>query len=68
MIIARPRTTGNAGLPLVGDVGIGAGFISYAVIAAARGKAREVHPLMWGAAAAFVVYFVLGPIKESLGI
>jgi len=49
-------------------VGIGAGFISYAVIAAARGKAREVHPLMWGAAAAFVVYFVLGPIKESLGI
>jgi AGZA family xanthine/uracil permease-like MFS transporter len=39
--------------------GIGAGFVSYAFIKLARGRAREVHPLMWAAAAAFVLYFVL---------
>jgi len=38
-------------------VGIGAGFISYVVIKAVVGKARDVHPLMWLVAAAFVVYF-----------
>ncbi len=49
-------------------VGIGAGFISYVLIAVARGRARGVHPLMWGAAVAFVIYFVLGPIKAALGV
>jgi len=39
--------------------GIGAGFISYAVLKTLGGRAREVHPLMYGAAAAFLVYFVL---------
>lgn len=43
--------------------GIGAGFVSYAVLAAATGKARTVHPLMWVVAAAFVGYFAVGPIK-----
>lgn len=28
-------------------VGIGAGFISYVVLKAARGKAGAVHPLLW---------------------
>ncbi len=49
-------------------VGIGAGFISYVMIKLVVGKARQVHPLMWGAAALFVVYFTLGPIKELLGV
>jgi len=49
-------------------VGIGAGFISYVVIAIARGKAREIHPLMWGTAAMFVIYFMLSPIKQLLGV
>jgi AGZA family xanthine/uracil permease-like MFS transporter len=39
--------------------GIGAGFISYAVLKTLGGRAREVHPLMYAAAAAFLVYFVL---------
>ncbi|GAA4629098.1 NCS2 family permease [Cellulomonas oligotrophica] len=47
--------------------GIGAGFIAYVVIKVAVRKARTVHPLMWVAAAAFVVYFTLGPIREALG-
>ncbi len=48
--------------------GIGAGFVSYLLIQVARGKSRQVHPLMWGAALLFVVYFMLTPIKEILGI
>jgi AGZA family xanthine/uracil permease-like MFS transporter len=43
--------------------GIGAGFISYVVLAAATGRARTVHPLMWVVAVAFVGYFAVGPIK-----
>jgi len=49
-------------------VGIGAGFVSFVVIKLALGKVRAVHPLMWGAAALFVIYFTLGPIKTALGI
>ncbi|MFL6130165.1 MAG: NCS2 family permease [Mycobacteriales bacterium] len=48
--------------------GIGAGFISYVVLQSARGRAREVHPLLWVIAALFVVYFVLEPLKDLLGI
>ncbi len=39
--------------------GIGAGFIAYVVLKALSGRGREVRPLMIGAAAAFVLYFVL---------
>jgi AGZA family xanthine/uracil permease-like MFS transporter len=48
--------------------GIGAGFISYVLLATARGRARTVHPLLWIIAALFVVYFALDPIKDLLGI
>ena len=42
--------------------GIGVGFIAYVVINAFTGKAKEVKPLMWVAAAAFVIYFAMpGP-------
>lgn len=43
--------------------GIGAGFISFAVIKLLRGKGRQVHPLMYVTAAIFVIYFVSGPIE-----
>ncbi|MGN8244978.1 NCS2 family permease [Cellulomonas soli] len=48
--------------------GIGAGFIVFVVIKVAVGKAKAVHPLMWVAAALFVAYFALGPIKDAIGI
>ncbi|MEU7001038.1 NCS2 family permease [Nonomuraea sp. NPDC046570] len=48
--------------------GIGAGFISYVLIKVAKGKAREVHPLLWVVAALFAVYFALGPIRVLLGL
>lgn len=46
--------------------GIGAGFISYVLLRTATGKARGIHPLMWIVAAAFVVYFAIGPIRAAL--
>ncbi|MEU0572192.1 NCS2 family permease [Nonomuraea sp. NPDC005983] len=48
--------------------GIGAGFVSYVLIKAVRGKARAVHPLLWLVAALFAVYFAMGPIKVLLGL
>ncbi|WP_203884651.1 NCS2 family permease [Planotetraspora kaengkrachanensis] len=48
--------------------GIGAGFVSYIVIKVLRGKAKEVHPLLWLVGILFVVYFALEPIKSLLGI
>jgi len=39
--------------------GIGAGFVSYVVIKLARGRGREVHPLLYLTAAAFILYFWL---------
>ncbi|GAA4204586.1 NCS2 family permease [Streptosporangium oxazolinicum] len=48
--------------------GIGAGFVTFVLIKLVKGKAREVHPLMWTVAALFVVYFALGPIKVLFGL
>ncbi len=48
--------------------GIGAGFVTYVILRAVRGRAREVHPLMWGVAALFVVYFALDPVRQLLGV
>ena len=47
-------------MPLTYDitVGIGAGFISWVVIKAVRGKMAEVHSLMWVVSIAFVVFFL----------
>ena len=42
--------------------GVGAGFVSYSVIALLRGKGKDVHPLMWIVSAIFVWYFVHGAI------
>jgi adenine/guanine/hypoxanthine permease len=39
--------------------GIGAGFIAYCFIKVVRGKGHEVAPMMYVAALAFVVYFLL---------
>jgi AGZA family xanthine/uracil permease-like MFS transporter len=47
--------------------GIGAAFVSYAVIKAARRRFDEVHPLMWIVSALFVLYFAIEPLKVLLG-
>jgi adenine/guanine/hypoxanthine permease len=46
--------------------GIGAGFVTYVFIKVARGKAAEVHPMMYIAAAAFVVYFGIFYVRRWL--
>lgn len=49
------------------SVGIGAGFVSYAVIKLVVGKYRDLHPLMYVVAALFIVYFAISPLTEWLG-
>ena len=47
-------------------VGIGAGFLAYVLIKVVRGKAAEIHVLMWIVAAMFAVYFAIEPITALL--
>jgi AGZA family xanthine/uracil permease-like MFS transporter len=46
--------------------GIGAGFVSYCFIKLVRGRGREVAPMMYAAALAFVTYFALPLIQRWL--
>ena len=46
--------------------GIGAGFVAFCFIKLVRGKGGQVHPMMYGAAAAFVVYFALPLLQRVL--
>ncbi|MFT4211305.1 MAG: NCS2 family permease [Microbacterium sp.] len=47
--------------------GIGAGFVSWVVIRAVTGRARQVSPLLWIVAAGFVVFFARGPLEALIG-
>lgn len=47
-------------------VGIGAGFVTYVFLKLVRGKARQVHPLLWVVAGLFVIYFAIDPITGWL--
>ncbi len=49
------------------SAGIGAGFVAYVLVKVVRGKASQVHPLLWVVAALFVVYFAIDPIKQLVG-
>jgi len=46
-------------MPLTWSItnGIGAGFVTWVAVKVLAGRAAGVHPMMWVAAAAFVVYF-----------
>jgi AGZA family xanthine/uracil permease-like MFS transporter len=48
------------------SAGIGAGFVSYVLLKVIRGKAQEIHPLLWVVSALFVVYFAIGPLTDWL--
>jgi adenine/guanine/hypoxanthine permease len=48
--------------------GIGAGFVVYTVLKIVRGKAGQVHWLLWVVSALFVVYFAITPVKELFGV
>ena len=44
--------------------GIAFGFIAYVIIRTARASARRVDPLMWVAAVAFVLYFLIPVLQQ----
>lgn len=46
--------------------GIGVGFIMFTLMAVARGKAREVHWIMWLVSVLFVAYFGIDPIMNAI--
>src|SRR5215211_3817987 len=46
-----------AGIPLTFSIAAGLGVISYVVVMASTGRAREIHPLMWAIAPFFVAFF-----------
>lgn len=48
--------------------GIGAGFISHVIIRICQGRSKELHPLMWGVSAAFLLYFLVGPLEQLIGV
>ncbi len=47
--------------------GIGAGFVSYVFIRLVQGRAKDVHPLMYVVALAFVAFFGIGVIHGWAG-
>jgi AGZA family xanthine/uracil permease-like MFS transporter len=55
-------------LPLTFNIsyGIGFGFISYVLIKLAEGRPREVHPLLYGAAALFALAFIWPTLQGML--
>lgn len=48
--------------------GIGAGFITWVIFRIFQGRARSIHPLMWGVSAVFVIYFGINVLKALTGI
>ncbi len=63
-----PALLGITLMPLTYNitVGIGAAFVTYVLIKAVRGKAAEVHWLMWLVAVAFAIYFAQAWISSFL--
>jgi adenine/guanine/hypoxanthine permease len=45
--------------------GIGMGFIAFVVVRAAQGRAKDVHPFMWIASAAFLLYFLVPFLQDT---
>jgi AGZA family xanthine/uracil permease-like MFS transporter len=45
--------------------GIGIGFLAFTLARAAQGRARDVHPFMWIASAAFLLYFLVPFLQDT---
>jgi AGZA family xanthine/uracil permease-like MFS transporter len=57
-----------AGIPLTFSIaaGIGFGVIGYAVVMVALGRARDVHPLMWGIVPFFLLFFAADWLEANV--
>lgn len=45
--------------------GIAFGFITYVIVKLAKGKAKDIHPILWGATGLFVFYFILTALNAA---
>ena len=56
------------GVPLTFSIaaGIGFGVIGYVVVMLARGKARQIHPLMWALVPLFIAFFEAGWLEANV--
>lgn len=68
--IAIPAFLTIAVMPFTYSItnGIGAGFLAYVVIKTVLGRAKDIHWLLWGTSALFLVYFAIDPIEQLLGV
>jgi AGZA family xanthine/uracil permease-like MFS transporter len=68
--VALPVVLTVAVMPLSYSIanGIGVGFIAWAVLRSASGKAREISPLLWIVAFGFLLYFARGWIDSLIGV
>lgn len=50
-----------AGIPMTYSIsnGIGFGFITYVIVSLIAGRAKDIKPLMWVSAIAFLIYFLI---------
>lgn len=55
-----PATITLLAIPLTFSIadGVGLGLLCYLVLTVAAGKWKQIHPMIWGLSALFVVYFV----------
>ncbi len=68
--VALPVVLTVAVMPLSYSIanGIGVGFISWVLLRAASGKAREISPLLWIVSAGFLLYFARGWVDAMVGV
>ena len=45
--------------------GIGVGFLAYVLVRTAQNRGKEVHPFMWIASAAFLLYFLVPFLQDT---
>ena len=45
--------------------GIGMGFLAFVVVRAAQGRMKDVHPFMWLASSAFLLYFLVPILQDT---
>ncbi len=45
--------------------GIGIGFLAFVIVRVAQGRAKEVHPFMWLASSAFLLYFFIPFLQDT---
>ncbi|MEH0109502.1 NCS2 family permease [Tersicoccus sp. MR15.9] len=68
--IALPAFLTFALMPFTYSIanGLGAGFVTFTLIRLVQRRGREVHPLMYVVAGAFVLFFAVGAIQQALGV